>query len=93
MAPVFSSLYSTFSQVLPPSVERKMPRSAVRPVSVAQRRHKDDVRIARIHQYPRDVPGVFQARRSSSVFPPSVDLYTPSPYEILPRMQDSPVPT
>src|SRR5438094_549484 len=27
------------------------------------------------------------------VFPPSTDLYIPSPYEIFPRMQDSPVPT
>src|SRR5579862_1782620 len=92
MPPVFSSLYRTFSHVFPPSSVRKIPRSGFGPYGCP------NAATNAISGFVGLMITLPIARESLSptffhVFPPSSDLYTPSPWEILPRMQASPVPT
>jgi len=91
MAPVFASLYKTFSQVLPPSRVRKLLALRYRRKDVPERRQTRC----------RDSSGSQSAARWRAyrqvnklpVLPASMDLYTPFPPTMLPRMQASPVPT
>src|SRR5712671_4497975 len=92
IAPVLASLYKTFSQVFPPSRVRKTPRSSLSPKgcpSAATNAMSGFFGftikrpMARVSPSPTD----FQ------VLPASMDLYTPFPPTMLPRMQASPVPT
>ena len=61
MPPVFASLYSTFCQVLPPSVVRKMPRSSLSANGCPKRSDECDVRILRIDDHASDGMRVRQA--------------------------------
>ena len=91
MAPVFSSTYSTRSQLAPPSVVLKTPRSSLGPK-----------RCPTAAAYATSgSPGwsailatwrVSAKPTSVHVRPPSVDLKTPHPYWELCRFCGSPVP-
>src|SRR5271170_6766520 len=92
MAPVLLSLKRTFFQVLPPSLERNTPRVSLGPYAwpIAATKTMSGfvgwtitLEMCRVSSSPMCV----------HVLPPSTDLYIPSPYEIFPLQQDSPVPT
>ena len=86
---VYSSLYSTFWNVCPPSVERKIPRSALGPYGwpsaatnsrFGSRGSTSIIAIICVSRRPRCV----------HVLPASVDLYTPSPVARSGRMMPAP---
>src|SRR5512135_3742992 len=90
--PVFASTKRTFSQVVPPSVVRKTPRSGLsfQRAPVAQTKTF----------FPffgftatRAIRSVFSRPSDSHVSPPSEVRKTPAPTETLFRTADSPVPT
>ena len=91
MPPVFSSLDKTFVHVLPPSAVRKIPRSWFGPNAWPSAATKTTsaflgstitAPIWRLSSRPT----------FCHVFPASIDLNTPVPYVVLPRMAASPVP-
>src|SRR5690242_19200854 len=92
IAPVFSSLYSTFVQDLPPSVLRNTPRSVFGPnawpsaATSTMSGLAGSTMTAPICRLSRS-PAWLQ------LLPPSLDLYTPSPQVMFPRGAASPVPT
>ena len=57
---VYSSRYSTFSNVRPPSSERKMPRSGVGAVRMAEHRHEQPIRVGGIDHHVGDHLAVAQ---------------------------------
>ncbi len=59
---------------------------------MAERCNVDDVGIVRIDDDRADLPRIVEPMWLH-VFPPSVDLYIPSPYAMSERMSASPVPT
>src|SRR5580704_13905699 len=83
--PVFVSLYSTFSHVLPPSRVRKMPRSSFSPKGCPRAATKAisgflGLTISRPMAWVSPRPTKLQVR------PASMDLYTPLPPTMLPRI-------
>src|ERR1043165_10249088 len=89
--PAFGPRESTFLQVLPPSRVRNTPRSGFGPCawpSAATYAMSGSCGCTRTLPMLR----VFSSPRWVQVFPPSVERYTPSPCETLPRMHASPMP-
>ena len=91
MPPVFSSFDRTLVHVFPPSVVRKIPRSwfglnacpnAATRTTFSFRGSTISAPICRVSFKPT----------FSHVLPPSIDLKTPVPYVVLPRIAASPVP-
>src|SRR5262249_36253180 len=90
-APVLLSRNSVFFQVLPPSVLLKTPRSSLGTLYLpneATNTMLGSVGWMRILEIACDSP----KPTNDQVLPASVDLYTPSPGMMLPRMQASPMP-
>src|SRR5690242_16040753 len=89
---VYSSLYNTFWKVLPPSVERKMPRSGFGPYGwpIAATNSRSGVCGSTI---TCEIFWVSRRPRCVQVLPASVDLYMPSPMVPSGRMMPSPLPT
>src|SRR5439155_27254927 len=92
LAPAFSPRLSTRFQVFSPSRHRYTPRSGFAPCACpraatytvsASSGWTRTLAMLRVRSSPRCV----------HVFPASVVRYTPSPWETLPRMQLSPIPT
>src|SRR3954463_13778650 len=91
-APAESERNSTLSHVLPPSLDRNTPRSALGPnawPSTATYTRSAFVGCTRI----APICPAFARPTCDHVLPASVDLYTPLPGDTLPRIGDSPVPT
>jgi len=61
-------------------------------VGVPQRGDESDIGIVRVYDHLANRARVFQADVLPDL-PASTDFQTPSPFEMLPRMQASPVPT
>ena len=89
--PVFSSTKSALSQVLPPSVVRKTPRSCCGPLACPSA-HAQTTFGSRGSMTMRPIRPVFSRPMEAQVFPASVDLYIPLPIEIWLRIKVSPVP-
>src|ERR1035437_3210334 len=91
LAPVSASPLITARQLFPPSVVLKRPRSPPGPKSGP---------VAATNTTSGFLGSMtillmcFDSRRPTcaNVFPPSVDLYSPSPHDVLCRLFDSPVP-
>src|ERR1019366_7047517 len=89
---MFSSLKSTFFQLLPPSVERNTPRSALDayrcPIAATNTTFGFFGSTAM-----RPMCCVSSSPMCDQLLPASVDLYMPLPYPIESRSVHSPVPT
>ena len=90
--PVSGLLYNTFFQLLPPSTDLKIPRSLFGPKACPSAETYNILwslgSILILEICCVSFNPIF-----SHVLPPSVVLYTPSPWQRLPRIQASPVPT
>src|SRR5450432_1790608 len=91
LAPVCSLTNRTFFQVLPPSGDRKTPRSSFGPqawpwaATYTRSGLRGSTRTLAIWYVPLRPTLVHEA-------PASVDLYTPSPCDTFPRVVHSPIP-
>src|SRR4051812_30173686 len=92
LAPVSSSTYNTRFHVAPPSVVLYTPRSPPAPNSGPVAATST---VLSFDGSIRMRPMCFESRSPTlvNVFPPSVDLKTPSPHEVLCRLFDSPEPS
>src|SRR5580765_1107984 len=91
-APVFSSLYKTFSKLFPPSVDRNTPRSAFGPYGCPSAA----TYTLSASFGSTTIAVICCASRSPKcvqVFPASLDLYIPSPTAKSGRCNPSPLPT
>jgi hypothetical protein len=92
ITPVFSSTYRTLCHVVPPSVVLNSPRSSLGP----HRRPQAPTYTMLGSSAWIVIRPIWKLSRSPMffhVFPPSVDLYTPSPHDTELRGFCSPVPT
>src|ERR1051326_6746113 len=92
VALVFSSTYSVFVHVLPPSVVMNTPRSAFGPYRWPPTAIHT-VFGSRGWTMRRPSVCAFLKPMLLNVYPPSVLLYSPSPYDVVCRLLASPVAT
>src|SRR5512140_1511400 len=90
--PVESFTNSTFSHDLPPSCERKMPRSGCGPYAVPSAATYTRSGLVGCTTM-RAMRPVLSRPDRAHVLPASVDLYSPQPIEMCERMNGAPVPT
>src|ERR1035437_4816835 len=91
MPPDAAPLYRTFRQLFPPSVDLKMPRSSL--LTPYFPKSATNTMFGFVGwMRMREIASEFPKPTFVQVFPASVDLYTPSPGWMSPRMHDSPMP-
>src|ERR1017187_3912994 len=91
MPPDSGPLYRTLRQLLPPSVDLKMPRSSL--LTPYFPKSATNTMFGFVGwMRMREIASEFAKPMFVQVLPASVDLYAPSPGWISPRMHDSPVP-
>src|ERR1035437_2894868 len=91
MPPDAGPLYRTLRQLFPPSVDLKMPRSSL--LTPYFPKSATNTMFGFVGwMRMREIASEFPKPTFVQVFPASVDLYTPSPGWMSPRMHDSPMP-